>query len=197
MASKPKAVPAPPATIVSPFTDNVAWGEVWLTGPNGNIKIPGHVQGIEGCDRIQKWVVQLGISATGGVSIWRGTPLVESIKVKVILADEKEFSDYLRMPALFPVLAAGAKGMVPSSYMVKNAAFAFAKISRVGIRCWGTPTVPPGLKCEAVVDLIEYRPLKLAPMGPNDPPRPKSALEQENERLGNEASELLKKASTL
>jgi hypothetical protein len=171
------------------MTDAEDWGLLSLVMAGKIYDVPGLVESIEGCERTQLWIVQKGIDASFAFTIWRGAQLQESVKITLGLANPQIRDAYIDLGRqLSPVW--GTKK--PTSMMPVNAAFGAAGITRIGIRTWGTPKPSAGCGWRAVLDVIEYRKMRRAPVGPPDPPK----KESENDRLEKEFSNLKEKAAT-
>jgi len=170
---------------LNPFDFPKAWGEMII----GGIYVPGIIQSIDGCEKPQRWVFQMGLSVSNSVSIWRGQKLAESIKVvtrlydKQTCADADAFSD-----VLLPV-----PGKKPPSLYVINGALNWVKITRVSVVNIVPPRPAAGLSWDFGIELCEYNPMKPIPVGPADPPKG----ETENDRLQKQFSDLMDKASKL
>jgi hypothetical protein len=171
------------------MTDAEDWGLLSFVLSGTIYDVPGIIDNIDDCDHAQLWIVQKGIDASYAFTIWRGTQLQESIKVNLKLANPTIRDAYIALgQQLSPVW--GTKK--PTSMMPVNAAFGAAGITRIGIRRWGTPKPSQGCGWQATLDLIEYRKMRPAPVGPADPPK----KESENDRLEKQFSALREKAAT-
>ncbi len=172
------------------MNDAEDWGKLSLIVSGQIYDVPGIIERIEGCDRVQVWVVQKGINASFAFTIWRGAQLCESVKLTFRFVDAAERDAYIQMGQnLSPVWGQ----QKPISSMPVNAAFAAAGVTRVGIRSWGlAPSPAPGLSWTTTMDLIEYRKAVPAPVGPADPPK----KESENDKLQKEFDRQLEKAAT-
>jgi hypothetical protein len=132
----------------------------------------------------------MGVSVSNAVSVWRGRQLAESIKIKTILWDRESVDlayDFERMLNPKP-------GRKPPVLTIVNAHVNFARITRVARR----NTIPPkwikqGNFWVYEIELCEYNPVKLAPVGPAEAPK----AETENDRLAKQVQKLAAEAAKL
>ncbi len=155
------------ASDLNPYNSAKEWGRVSI----GGFQIPGVILDIDGADKPEKWLVQMGIQVSNAFSVWRGTQLAETIVITTNLPNAKAIAAYWDLKAkLRPSL-----GKRPPTFQITNAIFQFAGITRVSCRTVEPPKKSGGLSWIGKINLIEYNPQKLAPIGPADPPRAKTA----------------------
>jgi hypothetical protein len=172
---------------LNPYDDPGPWGTVQFVIPNvGTVAMPGVIESIDGCEKPENWIIQMGIGSFNGVTIWRGTKLAESIKIKSRIYSKETFDAcYALRDALCPKV-----GKKPPTAMVVNGQINFARITRVSYRNFIPFAPAAGLSWTWGVDLVEYNPMKPAPVGPADPPK----AETENDKLQKEAAALRARA---
>jgi hypothetical protein len=178
----------------NPFTLPRTWSTLTFFGKAGTVRLPGLVKEIDGHDATELWVVQKGQNFSWATTIWRGRLLREGIKIKVQIPDQATFDAYqIAAGRLQPKPPAAGGTFKQVSWYIVNGALNFAGITRVGIRSIGTPRIQANLGQIAVVDLIEFRPPVLSPVGPPDPPKQLT----ENDLKAQKVAELTKKIKTL
>ncbi len=167
---------------LNPYRSWKEWGQVKI----GGMLVPGIIFDIDGADKPQVWLVQMGIAVSNAVSVWRGQKLAETIVIKTHLATEASVDAYYDLQTkLLP--KAGKK---PPTWPIVNAIINFAKISRVSTRNVLPPKPAPGNSWMGEIHLIEYNALKPAPIGPADPPKAKT----ENDLLAEELARTIAEA---
>jgi hypothetical protein len=170
---------------LSPYRFPLAWGRMII----GGIYVPGIIESIDGCEKPQRWVFQMGLTVSNSVSIWRGQKLAESIKIVTRLPDDQSFQDADRfMDIMLPT-----PGRKPPSLMCINAAFNWVGINRVSLVNFVAPKPAGGLSWTYGIEVCEFNPMKQVPVGPADPPKG----ETENDRLQKEFSGLMGRAAKL
>jgi hypothetical protein len=174
------------ASAANPFL-GASWGKITI----GGVLVPGAVKDIDGAVCPEVWVVQKGISVSGGVTIWRGRQIAENIKITVTLPNAEAFANYLALDGILRPSQAGTKQ--PPAMQIVNPALNFARITRVSCRYVAPPKEISGLAWSGEISLIQYRPQKLAKVGPEDPP----PAETENSKLADENAKLAEQARKL
>lgn len=165
---------ATPNSKLNPYRDPKPWQKVRI----GRIVLPGVLTDVTGVSKPEKWVIQMGISASNAVTNWRGTMLAENISLTCQLPDEASFDAYWDIRNLLrPKL-----GSRPPALVIVNAIFNFAGVTRVSVRDVIPPKPAPGNSWSGEIQLLEFNPQKQAPVGPPDPPKVKS----ENDLLADE-----------
>lgn len=173
------------ATNSNPYVDRFPWSNVVI----GNILVPGILESIEGCEKVERWIFQQGLAVSNSVSVWRGTKLAESIRITTRLYNTASFdAAYDLRNALRPKV-----GRKPPVLPILGGPFGFVGITRVSVLNIIPPKVAPGNSWLFGVELIEYNPPKPVPVGPADPPK----KETENDRLQKEFSRLVDEARKL
>jgi hypothetical protein len=144
----------------------------------GPHQVPGIVQSIELPERGIVWQVQQGVAGIGAHTIWRGVKLIESVKIKTLLAkrsaphgpewDEAAaaWMQFLRSIDPAPLVRS------PPAWDVDNPLFRmlWPPLARCAHKSnVPTPANDKGLAWIGVLELIEYKKLKLAPAGPPEP----------------------------
>lgn len=174
---------------LNPFIDPGPWKSIVL----GGLTLPGIVHSVDGAEHPENWSVQMGISVSGAVTVWRGTTIAESIKVLLKLHNAAAFAGYYdARDVLRPKL-----GKKPPALTIVNPTINFNGITRVSCKNVGQPKwVEQGGYWTGELTLIEYRPPKPIPAGTVEPPKPTAedpanvAAEQELRRALNEAKSL-------
>jgi hypothetical protein len=171
-------------TRLNPYRSPREWFEFRI----GGVLVPGVVSDVDGWDKPEKWLVQMGIQVSNAFTIWRGTQIAEEITITTELPNEKSVDDYWALrDKLRPKI-----GSKPPVFPITNAAFSFAGITRVSIKRILPPKRVPGLSWQGKIILIEFNPQKFAKIGPADPPKEKS----ENDRLADEFARTVQEAKT-
>jgi hypothetical protein len=168
---------------LNPYDFPTAWGKMII----GGVYVPGIIQSIDGCEKPQRWVFQMGMSASNGVSVWKGQKLAESIKVVTRLYDKKSCAD----ADVFSDTLLPRPGQKPPVLYVLNGALNWVKITRVSVVNIVPPKAAAGLSWDFAFELCEYNPQQKVPVGPADPPKG----ETENDRMEKQFSGLMDKAS--
>jgi hypothetical protein len=141
----------------------------------GGFTVPGVVQSINGADKPEVFLVQMGIQVSHGILLWRGTKLAEEIIITTNLPNAAAYDAYVDLRnKLRPKI-----GKKPPSFSIANAIINFAKIQRVTCRDMKAPVPTEGLSWLGEINLAEYSPPRPANIGPADPPK----AETENDRL--------------
>ncbi len=147
---------------LNPYVSYKEWGKVII----GGFTIPGVVLSIDGVDKPEQWLVQMGIQVSNAFSIWRGTKLAEEMTIVTNLPNSTAIAAYWSLrDKLRPNI-----GTKPPTFAISNAIFAFAGVTRVACKTVKPPKKTSGLSWLGEIVLIEYNPQKQAPIGPADPP---------------------------
>ena len=165
---------ATPNAKLNPYRDPRPFQKVRI----GNVELPGVLTDVTGVSKPENWVIQMGIQVSHAITIWRGTKLAENISLTCQLPDEASFDGYWEIRnVLRPKL-----GSRPPALVIVNAIFNFAGVTRVSVRDVIPPKPAAGNSWVGEIQLIEFNPPKIAPVGPPDPPKAKS----ENDLLAEE-----------
>lgn len=180
---------AAPGQRLNPFTNARPWGTITI----GGLLIPGVVQSIDGAIRPDIWAVQMGISVSGAVTVWRGTQLAETIKIVTALHNQAAFDAWYDVrDKLRPKI-----GKKPPALTIENPAINFSGITRVACRHVGPPMwQKQGGYWTGEIALIEFRPPKPIPAGTVEPPKP-TAEDPANVKATQKAQDLLDEAARL
>lgn len=171
-----------PIQKLNPYRSFKEWGLVQI----GPMVLPGVLLSIDGAEKPEKWLVQMGIAVSNAVTVWRGTQLAEAITLRMNLPDEASFDSYYDVQTLLrPKL-----GARPPSLAIVNAIINFVGITRISNVSVKPPKLAQGLSWVGEIVLIEYRPPKIAAVGPADPPKAKS----ENDLLADQVVGLVAEA---
>lgn len=179
----------------NPYDDYGPWGFVRI----GGLLLPGVVTSVDGVDKPEEWTVQKATSSSGATTVWKGTKLAESIKIALALATRPAFDAYYTVrDALRPKL-----GTKPPSFLIENAIFNFAGVTRVSTILVAVPKwAAQGGYWTGEVTLLEYNPPKPAKAGPASPAKAAGANGADgpptaNDRAATELQQLLDKAAKL
>lgn len=171
--------------VLNAYDFPLAWGRMII----GGIYVPGIIEDIDGCEKPQRWVFQMGLTVSNSVSIWRGQKLAESIKIKTRLPDKKSFDDAIA----FTQVLLPRPGRKPPALYILNGAVNWVGITRISVANIIPPKPAGGLSWSFGVELCEYNPMKTVPVGQLDPPK----AETENDRLQKEGDRLQAQAAQL
>jgi hypothetical protein len=171
---------------LNPYVNPGAWGHMRI----GGMYVPGIIESIDGAEKPERWIFQMGVSVNNATSVWRGRMLAESIKIKTILYDRASFD----LAYDFERILNPSPGRKPPVLSIVNAHVNFLRITRVARR----NTIPPkwikqGNFWVYEIEVCEFNPVKLAPVGPAEAPK----KETENDRLAKEVQRLATVASKL
>lgn len=142
----------------------------------GGAVVPGAVQSIELPERGMVWQVQQGSAGLGAFTIWRGVKLIESVKITTMLckkgAPPAEWDDAVDAWQTFMRAIHPNPKLKPPAWDADHALFRLlwpplGRVSHKSNR--PAPANDRGTAWLGVIELIEYRPLKLATPGPPDP----------------------------
>ena len=152
----------------------------------GGVYVPGIILSIDGANKPERWVFQMGLTVSNSVSIWRGTMLAENMEIISRVYSEATYQAACRYrDTLRPKL-----GRKPPSLIAVNGVLNWAGITRVSTRnIFIRPA--PGLAWDVYTQLCEFNPMKMAKVGPADPPKKETA----NDRLAKEFSRLMDEAT--
>lgn len=150
---------------LNPFLDRKPWGKVTI----GNLELPGIVESIDGAERPEVWAIQMGISVSGAVTVWRGTSLAEEIKILLKLHNAAAFDAYYDVrDKLRPKI-----GKKPPAHNIVNAAINFSGITQIACRNVGAPKwVAQGGYWTGLVTLVQYGKPRPVVAGTVEPPKP-------------------------
>lgn len=172
----------------------------------GNLPVPGVLQSVSSPVREINWSVQQGVAGVGAATIYRGRKLIESLKVKTLLLSAggtKEEYDavvaqwmaFMRAIDPRPPAAPPAWDIDYPTLRVLYPPMGRAAHKTNSVEPWKEG--PPVVAYCAVLELIEYKPLKLAKPGPPDPAQIDSRDVPPRDAAEEELQELLKKAEGL
>lgn len=170
------------STVLSPYAFPEYWGRMTI----GGVYVPGVIQSIDGANKPERWIIQMGLTVSNSVTIWRGTALAESMEIVSRITSEQTYQDACRYrDTLRPKL-----GRKPPSLIAVNGVLNWAGITRVSTR---NIFILPAGGCSWNVHtiLVEFNPMKMAAVGPADPPKKETA----NDRLAKEFSRLMDEAA--
>jgi hypothetical protein len=173
-----------PSTVLSPYAFPLYWGRMTI----GGVYVPGIILSFDGANKPERWIIQMGLTVSNSVTIWRGTGLAESIEIVSRITDEVSYQAACRYrDTLRPKL-----GRKPPSLIAVNGVLNWCGITRVSTR---NIFILPASGCSWDVHtiLVEFNPMKMAPVGPADPPK----KETENDRLAAQLARLAKEATKL
>lgn len=166
----------------------------FLVGP---VVVPGILQTVALPEREIIWQVQQGVAGIGGSTIWRGVKLIESVVITTLLATPgKTMAEWNEAVAAWKAFmfqihpVATAK---PPAWDVSYPTFALLHppLSRMAHKKNSIqPFNANATAHKAILELIEYKPLKLVRAGPPDPAQidsrdvpPQTAAEAEADAL--------------
>lgn len=172
----------------------------------GALPVPGVLQSVSSPVREINWHVQQGVAGLGAATIYRGRKLIESLKVKTMLlkpggtraeydAVVAEWMAFMRAIDPRPTLAPPAWDIDYPTLRVLYPPMGRAAHKTNSVEPWKEG--PPVVAYNAVLELIEYRPLKLAKPGPPDPAQIDSRDIPPRDAEERELSELMEKAKGL
>lgn len=137
------------------------WREVAF---NGWI-VPLILKAINGVQIEEVWETQRAIGASGWVTVWRGTKPADGVKFTWEAPDERRFDSlYELYKRLAPV-----NGQRPPTVTLKHPAPNFVGINRVSRKLWEGPNQTPSLSWTVDLTVIQYFPLVVVPVGPQQP----------------------------
>lgn len=173
----------------NPYTFPAEWARVELN----NWAVPALLVAFDDCELEDEWNVQRAIGTSGASTVWRGTKPVDPISM-TFEAPNKDLFDTLY--TLFDRLKP-TRGARPPTVRIKNPIPNFLGVDRVSRKKISAPFVTSSLSWRMKVAFIEYRPLILVPIGPQEPaklpaePTPADAAERAILDLTKQASALL------
>ncbi len=176
----------------------------------GPYQVPGIVQSIALPERGINWQVQQGVAGIGAATIYRGIKLIESVKITTLLAKrqaphgpewEEAVSAWTQfLKSIHPIPTNTAATARPPAWDVDHPLFRLLHppLARMSHKSnVPTPANDRGTAWFGVLELIEYKPLKLAPAGPPEPAQidsrevpPRNATEQNRAALLDHARNL-------
>jgi len=176
------------ATGPNPFRAPDPWRVVKL----GGWQVPAFLVAINGVKIEEAWETQRAIGASGWVTVWRGTKPTEDLKLTLEAPTEATFD------ALYELYTrlAPKNGQRPPTVSIEHPAPNFVGIKRVSRKLWEGPRQTPGLSWQVDLTLIQYFPLVVVPVGPQEPaklpgePKPTDAGEKMLAVLASKISEL-------
>ena len=169
------------AAVNDPYTFPENWGRILLVGFG---YLPGVLVGLKGLKREHEWVYQKGTGSSGASSIWRGAKIIEDIGAVLECPRAEDFAGLeLMVKAIVP-----AEGKKPATFAVVHPMFALVRVERVSLKSYG---IEPSANnsWQFGLGLTEYKPSKIAAVGPADPaklpgaPTPKDAIDREIAQL--------------
>ncbi len=165
---------APGGARLNPYKDRGPWGKVII----GGLELPGVVRSVDGAERPEVWAVQMGVSVSGAVTVWRGTSLAEEIKILLALQNDSAFDRYYDVrDTLRPKI-----GKKPPAHAIVNAGINFSGITRVSCRNVGMPKwSEQGGYWTGLVTVIQFMPPRPVVAGTVEPPAA-TAEDPANER---------------
>jgi hypothetical protein len=171
----------------NPYTAQGSWGNMALSVAGNRIYVPGIIQSVDGASNPEEWLINKPLNASNARTVWRGTNLAESIKVVTNLYNATEFEYW----EILRDMVRPKRGSRPESFYVISPQLNFAGISRCSLRYINPPTPAPGLSWTGEFAMIEFRPPKIAPVGPAEAPPPDSAQTIENKQIQKEVDSLV------
>lgn len=156
---------SPAGADLNPYVDPAPWYTLTI----GGLAVPGTIVNIDGDRRPENWAVQMGISVSGAVTVWRGTKIAEAIKIDTVLFDRADVAAYYTLRnVLRPKL-----GRKPPAHALVNAKINFNAITRISVVDISSPSwnKADGSWLGNVI-LIQYSPPKPVAAGTVEPPKP-------------------------
>jgi len=175
---------------INPYRDAYLWNRCLMSWGSTLLMLPGLIFNIQGNDRIEYWWVQKAPNTAFAVTVWRGTQLCESIKISFHLAGEAQFDAWSQARVVLQPKP------TDTVWNIACPSVNWGGVTQVGVKCVGTPKPVAGLSWDATIELIEYRKPVPIEAGPPDPPKQKSELAQENDRLAAETQALRNQIAT-
>lgn len=131
----------------------------------GGWLVPAKLVAINGVKIEEQWDVQRAIGMSGWSTIWRGTKPVENGEITLEAPEEE---DYDALGELWDRLRP-RNGQRPPTVKIENPIFNFIGVERISRRSWEGPIPLPSLSWQVKLGLIQYFPLVLAKVGPQEP----------------------------
>jgi hypothetical protein len=151
----------------NPFVDPYIFGTAFV----GSMVMPGVIESIDGCETPERWFVQMGLTVSGSVTVWRGTKIAEGFTIMNRVYDKDTFDQIYT----FKRMMQPKRGTKPSVVQIINGTVNFLDVYRISLINFIPPKSAPGLSWTWGMKVLEYRPPHIAPVGPPDPPKAPSA----------------------
>ncbi len=145
----------------NPFVDARPFRQVRLAG----WLVPLQLVAIAGVELSDEWAVQRAIGNNGWSTIWRGTKPNENLVLTFQASNKSGFDSLYEFYDRF-----GPKGIArPPTFTIENPIPNFIKVKRVSRKSWKGPYQTPSLAWRVEFGFIQYFPLVLAKVGPQQP----------------------------
>lgn len=175
---------------LNPYDQSGPWGTVIFRVSGKPKRVPGIIQSIDGYRTPEEWLIQKPINASNAITVWRGRNLAESMVLISNLYDKESFDDWR---ALRTALLPADPRKAPAIVYVLCPQLNMGGINRVGIRYVDPPKPAPQKSWTGELALIQYRPRRLAKVGPPDAPPADSAQTIENKKKAEKVNAIFAK----